>query len=228
VARRFGGTSDRVSVVLNGVELERFRPHHKGDKFRGELGLRPEQVAIGSVGNMSPWKKHELFLDAAAIVASRHPDVRFVVVGGEVFPENKGREAQLRNRVAAAGIEDNVIFTGPRSDMPAVFDGLDLVVSTATAEACSRAIVEALASGTPVVAAAAGGNPELVADGDTGRLFVPDDPMALATALDELIVAVDRRQAMGATARRRAERQFSIERQTRQIEAVYADLLGKP
>jgi glycosyltransferase involved in cell wall biosynthesis len=87
--------------------------------------------------------------------------------------------------------------------MPAVLDALDIMVSTAEAEACSRAVLEAMASGTPVVAADTGGNPELIADGETGLLFPAGDGQALVAALLRLIQEPDLRQRMGQAARAR-------------------------
>lgn len=225
VARRFGGPGPRVLVVHNGVPLERFFPGAGGTAVRQELGLLPEDVAIGIVGNFTPWKNHGLFFRAAALLKGGSLRSRFFVVGGEVFPENRGREAWLRDEARRLGLEKEVSFLGIREDMPAVMDALDLLVSTAEVEACSRAILEAMASGTPVVAADAGGNPELVAAGETGLLFSPGDARALAAALRRLIAEVSMRTAMGPKARARAEMHFGIERQVRRIEALYTEVL---
>jgi glycosyltransferase involved in cell wall biosynthesis len=225
VARRFGGPGRRVVVVLNGVPLQRFAPDAGGAALRRALGIGPEEVALGIVGNFSPWKNHELFLRAAALLADGTPRARFLIVGGEVFPENRGREAALRDGAARLNLAGRVGFLGVREDMPAVMDALDVLVSAAEVEACSRAILEAMACGTPVVAADAGGNPELVAPGETGLLFPHGDAHALAAALRTLTEDDTLRKTMGAAARARAEAQFGIERQVREIEAVYDTLM---
>ncbi len=226
VARRFGGPGSRVVVIHNGVPLQRFRPGAAGAAARRDLGVGPDEVGVGIVGNLSPVKRHEVFLAAVAILAPALPRVRFLVVGGEVFPENRGREAALRGAARRCGVDGRVAFLGERQDMPAIMDALDVVVSACDAEACSRAILEAMASGTPVVGADAGGNPELIADGETGLLFPPGRAEALAAALRRVIEDAPLRRRMGEAARARAEASFSIERQVRQIEALYAGLLG--
>ena len=226
VARRFGEANDRVDVIHNGVALDRFAPGRGGVELRGELGLEPDQIAIGIVGNFSPVKCHALFFEAAARVARQSRETVFLVVGGEVFPENRGREQKLRTLVENTGLFDRVRFTGVRRDMPEVMDALDVLVAAAEAEACSRAVVEAMAAGTPVVAAAAGGNPELVAAGETGLLFKANSAPALAEALSLLVDDDERRQAMAGAARQRAVQHFGIERQVEAIEAVYDRVLG--
>jgi glycosyltransferase involved in cell wall biosynthesis len=226
VARRFGGPVARVVVVYNGVPLERFFPGCGGARVRQELRLAPEEVAIGIVGNFSPVKRHDVFLRAAAIVGPRRAAARFFVVGGEVFEANRGRDAALRAEARRLGVEGRVAFLGRREDVPAVMDALDILVSTADPEACSRAILEAMASGTPVIGAAAGGTPELIVPEETGLLFRPGDADALAAALLRVIDDTRLRRAMGQAGRARAEAKFSVERQVRETEAVYASILG--
>ena len=228
VAVRFGGPGPRVHVIRNGVPLAAFRPGCGGTALREALGLRPDEVAVGIVGNFSPWKRHDLFLQAAASLDPAVHRARILVVGGEVFPANRGQEARLRAETRGLGLEDRVHFLGVRQDMPAVMDALDILVSPAQFEACSRAILEAMAAGTPVVGADDGGNPELIVPGETGLLVPSGDPHALARALQHLIEDAPLRMAMGRAARARAEAAFSIERQVRETEAVYDAILGVP
>jgi len=221
VARRFGGPSGRVLIIHNGVDIHRFSPGCGGLVVRCELGLEPDEVAVGIVGNFSAVKRHELFLRAAAIVAPDLLHVRFLVIGREVFPENRGREAALRAGALRLGLKGRVSFLGSREDMPEIMDALDILVSTCEVEACSRAILEAMASGTPVIASDAGGNPELVVPDETGLLFPPGDAKGLAWALHKVIQSAPLRKTMGDAARARAQARFSIERQVRETEAAY-------
>ena len=227
VARRFARAAPRVSVIRNGVPLDRFHPGAGGSRVRQELGLLPDQVAVGIVANFSQWKRHELFLEAAGQLTPSHPEARFYVVGAETFPDNRGREMCLRAQVTQHRLEDRVHFVGRREDMPAVMDALDIVVSATEVEACSRAILEAMGSGTPVVAADGGGNPELIVDGYTGLLFPPRDAAALAARLARLIRDPRLRASMAGAARARAEACFHIERQVRETEAAYEALLRR-
>lgn len=220
VARRFARAKGRTAVVPNGVALDEFAPGAGGAALRQRLGLRPDEVAIGIVGNLSPLKRHDVFLRAAARLGAALP-VRFLVVGGEVFAENRGRAAALRDEARRLGLGARVDFVEWQTDMPAVMDALDVLVSACDVEACSRAVIEALACGTPVVAAGAGGNPELVRDGVSGLLVPPGDDAALATALVRLVREAPLRKAMGDAARRDAEARFGVAAQVRAIERVY-------
>jgi glycosyltransferase involved in cell wall biosynthesis len=220
VARRFGPRAPTI-VVHNGVALHEFAPGVGGAAFRQRLGLRADEVAVGIVGNLSPLKRHEVFLRAAARGAGDAPAARFLVIGSEVFAENRGRAAALRDEARRLGLGERVRFVDWQTDMPAVMDGLDVLVSACDVEACSRAVVEALACGTPVVAAAAGGNPELVRDGQSGVLVRPGDDAALAAALGRLVRDGSLRKAMGDAARRDAEARFDVRAQARAIERVY-------
>jgi len=225
VAERFGPPGPRIAVIRNGVPLDRFRPGCGGEPVRRAWSLAPYQVAAGIVGNFTPWKEHELLLEALALLRPDPARFRLLIVGGEVFPANQGREAALRAQVGRLGLEDLVFFAGTRADMPAVMDALDILVSPAEIEACSRAVLEAMATGIPVVGASAGGTPELVLDGETGLLFPPGDVHGLAGALQRLVEDAPLRRSLGNAARRRAEACFSIQRQARETEAIYRELL---
>ena len=153
--------------------------------------------------------------------------MRFLVVGGEVFAENRGRDMALRDLAHRLELGGRLTFVGWRTDMAAVMDGLDVLVSTCDVEACSRAVVEALASGTPVVAAGARGNPPRVRDGETGVLVPAGDDAALAAALVSLVRDAALRKTMGDAARRDAEARFDVRRQVAAIERVYDGLVGR-
>jgi glycosyltransferase involved in cell wall biosynthesis len=225
VAERFRGTNKAV-VILNGVSLDRFRPEAGGAVLRGALGIGTGDVLVGIVGNFTPVKGHDIFIHAASRLAARDRTIRFWVVGGETFAGNKGRGATLRALVNDLGLEKCVQFLDHRDDMPAVMDALDILAVPSYMEACSRAILEAMAAGKPVVATNVGGNPELVKDGETGVLVAPRDVAALAEAIRRLSEDTHLRRRMGATARTRAETDFSVVRQVGQTQALYADVLG--
>ncbi len=228
VARRFGGPGERVVIIYNGVPLHGFFPGCGGGALRRELGLAPDQILVGIVGNFSPLKRHEVFLGAAARLASAPERVRFLVVGGEVFRENHGREAALRAEASRLGLGERVRFLGVRQDMPSVMDALDILVAPCEVEACSRAILEAMGTGTAALVPDAGGNPELVAHGESGLLLPPGDAGALTAALARLIDDAPLRDAMGRAARARAVERFGIEQQVTGTERVYRALLEAP
>jgi glycosyltransferase involved in cell wall biosynthesis len=162
-----------------------------------------------------------LLLQAWSKVAGQLPSARLLVAGrGEL-------EQDLRRQADQAGLEDSVIFIGYRRDLPRVYRALDLKVLLAPGnDGTCRAALEAMASGVPVLAAEQGALPEIVRDGQTGRIVPAEDPDALASAILQLLS--DRRGLleMGRRARTDAESRFTIGRQAGEIEGLYRLVSG--
>ncbi|MDD5044347.1 MAG: glycosyltransferase family 4 protein [Candidatus Omnitrophica bacterium] len=234
VAKRFmkkGALPAKVKVVYNGVDTGRFHAGIDGNSVRVEFGISKEKIVVGIAGHLGKRKGIEGFLQAAKIISERFDSAedkfRFLIAGADVFGKGIGRIEHLKRMAKKYGIDKKVIFTGFRSDMPQVYAAMDILVSVSLLEACGRSILEAMATGKPVVAADSGGNPELVKDGISGLLFSPRDPGTLTEAIMKL--ARDRRMAeqMGSSGRRIVEEKFTIQKNAEKIEAVYQELLNK-
>jgi len=210
----------KVQVLMNGVDVERFAP---GTSNRGALLPRiPERaVVVGTVGRLDPVKGHAVLVDAVAelAVAGGVP-VHLVIVGEG--PER----AALRQRVHAAGLGETAHLVGEREDIPAILRAFDIFCLPSLAEGISNTLLEAMATGLPVVATAVGGNCELVADGETGRLATVGNPVSLAAALHPLASDAGLRRRWGAAGRRRACEQFSLEAMVRRYEACYTEAMS--
>ncbi len=147
----------------------------------------------------------EYFLDAAGHILKTQPNVLFLIVGGEFSEEDKGRQKELENKVKESCINEQVFFTG---FVPNVVDYIrlfDIGTAVTEKEACSRAILEIMACGKPIVGFNTGGNPELIEDGVSGKLVEFGNIPALAEAIIGLLNDDAQRKAMGARARLRAE-----------------------
>jgi glycosyltransferase involved in cell wall biosynthesis len=187
--RDAGVPADRVIAIGPGLDTARFHPNVSGAGVRAELGLRGP--AVGLVANIRGSKGHEYFLDAARTVLGERADARFLIVGDGIGFED------VRRRVKEMGLEQRVVMTGFRRDVPEVMAALDvLVLPSIRSEAMSQVIPQALAVGTPVVGTAVGGTPELVRDGETGRLVPPADAPALAAAILDLLRDPERARAL--------------------------------
>ena len=230
VARRFlkkGTISDKVRVVYNGVDTERFSPAISPDKFRREFGIGENELIVGIASRFDKRKGHEDFFKAAKEVIRLEKNVRFLVVGGAVFDNHEEREQYLRDRAKSLDLKDKVIFSGFRQDMPEVYAAIDIFVLPSLQEACARVLLEAMASGKPVIATSLGGNPEIVVDEVTGILVPAKDARALAQAMLRLIREPDTARQMGEAGRKRIQECFTIAENLVKIEFIYGELLNK-
>jgi glycosyltransferase involved in cell wall biosynthesis len=182
--------------------------------------LPPDAGVILYVANLFPYKGHLDLVGAAATVTARFPKARFVLAGRE-----EGTGAQVRNRIEALGLGDQVRLLGPREDIPALMAAASLVAHPSHEEGFSNTILEAMAAGKAVVATAVGGIPEAVEDGVTGILVPPRRPERMAEALLSLLEDPAGARAMGEAGRRRVLEQFPLGKMVREIEALYDDLL---
>jgi len=216
-------TPEKLVVIPNGVDLTQFKQPHPDRRLREELDIEEGSVLVGTLGQLIPGKGHDVLLKAAERVAEQAPEVKTVIVGNG----NTAYRNTLEDLSAKLEIKDKVMFTGYREDIPGILSCLDIAVlpSTTHLEGLSRVIIEAMASGKPVIATDAGGNPEAVEDGRTGILVPPGDPDRLARAILELARDANKRKRMGEAGRKRAEQLFSIEMNIARIEKIYKEIL---
>ena len=214
-----GVAPERVAVVPSGVEPGRFeRPQPAG--LRRQFDLPPDAQLVGVVGHLDMMKGQRDFVDAAARIAASAPSAFFLIVG-----EGKDREA-LERQVVGLGLRGRVIFTGFRTDVPAVLAELDLFVMPSHAEGLCTSAVEAMFAGLPVVGTSAGGLREVVAEGQTGLLVPVGDPPALAAAIGRLLADASLRRQMGTNARQRAFDQFTVKNMVDKTIQVYEGILA--
>jgi glycosyltransferase involved in cell wall biosynthesis len=221
-----GYDAERIVVIRNGVDLTCFRELPQPDRVRRELGLAAGVPLVAVVSRLTRMKGLEQFLEAAAVVNRRSIDARFLVVG-ETPPHDPEYLDELKRMAARLGIGDRVIFTGLRSDIPALLAGVDVAVMPSLNEALSNALLESMAAGAPVVATRVGGTPEALADGETGLLVPPDDIASLAGAVMRLLESPALAMRLGRAARQSIADRFSVERMARTTERLYDQLLTR-
>jgi len=212
----------KIVVIYNGINLAEYGPQHPKEKFKKEFGFDQENILIGTASQLIPSKGHHVLLKAAARTLDVFPELKFIIIGDG----NKTYRQELLNLSQELGIEDNVVFTGFREDIPPLINFMDIVVLPSThPEGLSRLLLEAMASSKPVIASAVGGNLESVEDGTTGIIMNPVDVDSLSRAILELVQNKILRNQMGTAGRKRAEKLFSIDQNVAQIERVYEELL---
>ncbi len=220
-----GARPQCVTQVYNGVDHARFAPANVKP-----LALLPPPwqgqdaiVVIGTVGRLTPVKDQQLLLEALALLRQRHPEpgarARLVIVG-----DGPLRQA-LADRVDELGLAGAVWLPGDREDVPELLRAMDIFVLPSLGEGISNTVLEAMASGLPVLATAVGGNVELVTPGDNGDLFPVDDAGALVRALLPLLEDSGLRGRQGESARRGVVQRHDWDNTVAGYLAVYDDLL---
>lgn len=209
----------KIRCVRSAVDSRAFGGQCDREWFRGEFGLKEGDDAIGVVAQLIERKGHRHLIGAAPEILKRHPGVKFIFFG-------KGPlEAELRRLADGAGLGDAVIFAGFREDIGRILPCLYAVVHPADMEGLGVSVLQALASGIPVVASAVGGLPEAVRDGFNGLLVPPGDPEALAGALIKLLSDRAMARRMGQAGRSLVHEEFSIDRMVSGNLAVYEELI---
>ena len=218
-----------VHLIPNGIKLDDFAlpsspeaARQRADA-RQSLDIPPQSVVLGMVGRLDAKGQRKLFEVIPALLPLC-PNLRIVLVGSEGKP---GEQAALTALAQAGGFSDRVIFTGPRSDVPALLTAFDIQVHLPIDEAFGLALAEAMASGLPTVATDIGGCREVVRDGITGLLVPPDDSQALCGALLRLLDPVrgpSRRAEMGLAGRHEAQNNFSQDIQIDRLLSLYREV----
>ncbi len=211
--------TDRVSVIRAGIDLERFRAGGDGRQTRCRLGIPDGVPVVTQIGNFKPQKAPLDFIEAAARIAQRMPEVRFVMVGDGPL------RGAARTRSEELGIADRVVFCGWWDDVPGLLAATWVSVLSSRHEGLPCSVVESLAAGVPVVATAVDGTPEVIRPGVNGELVAPGDPAGLAAAVLALLDDDDRRRAMAAAAADGLD-DFDRDRMVRQLEELYRWMVG--
>lgn len=219
-----GCPRDRVRVIPNGVDTDRFAPREPDPALGKALGLRAGQPVVALVAALRPEKNHELFLQAAERVRRPMPDARFLVVG------DGPRRAELQALSQQMGIDEVVSFLGTRSDVADILSWANVAALTSHMEANPVCLLEAMACEKPVVATRVGSVPESVADGVSGYLVEPGAADALADRLLTLLADPARSAAMGRAGRKVVVNHWSIDRMVSGYEnllaGIYAEKAG--
>ncbi len=207
-----------ISVIYSGIDLANHDCPADGAAVRAELGIPESSYLVGAIGALAPHKAQAFLLKAAAKLAEERDDVRYIIAGdGEL-------ERKLKALARSLGVTDIVTFAGFRRDIRAVLGAIDLFVLSSVAEGLCTSMLDAMASGVPVVATRVGGVPEIVVDEECGLLVPPSDEAALAAAIARALDDADLRRRLADGGRLRVKR-FSLERTVTETERLYVRLL---
>jgi glycosyltransferase involved in cell wall biosynthesis len=195
------------SVVLNGID---------GDRFACERNYRFSSApVIGTIGRLHVQKGHRFLIDAMLEILRRMPGAQLVIIGGGSLKNALATQAREQ------GVEASIEFAGETTDSPAALRGMDLFVLPSLWEGFPIVLLEAMASGLPIVATAVDGVTEMLSDRETGLLVPPQRADLLAGAVDALLRDDALRRRLGEAARADVRARFGVERMVRETEDVY-------
>jgi len=209
----------KIRYIPNGVDTERFKPNFEDHlKVRKELGV--DGFVWLAVGRFDPPKDYPNMLQAFARVVHKYSNTILLIAGDGPLRET------MENMARELGVEKYVKFLGIRRDIPQLMNAADAYVMSSSWEGMPMVLLEASATGLPIVATDVGGNREVVLDGITGFLVPPRNPEALAEAMLRMMdLPEEKRREMGKAARKHIEENFSLDRVVDMWEALYKELL---
>lgn len=210
---------ESIDVVYGSVDTQDFRPDRDPERrFRSEISVDDSTLLIGLLARLDPVKGHEYALKAFQLISKLPVKTRLVALGYE----GNRSFSWLRKLAGELGVNDELLTFDYRNDIPAVLSSLDIgLITSIGSEANSRATLEFMSSGKPIVSTAVGVIPEIIEDGEHGFLVPAKNPEASAAALSRLIMNPPLRNAMGQSARERVERNFDLELFYRNTLRVY-------
>jgi len=207
---------DRLSVIYNGVDTERFYPDiDKKKMFKERFNISQDAVVVGIVARLNPVKDHSTLLKAFKIIFDKVTDAVLVIIGDGELREEIERE------INGLGVRGRVLLLGERTDIPELLNMLDVFVLSSLSEGHNMSLLEAMAVGLPVVATNVGGNVEIVDDEKTGFLVPARSPQLLAEKIGMLLQNNGLMSSMGEKSREKVLSLFSVERMIEGYKNVY-------
>jgi glycosyltransferase involved in cell wall biosynthesis len=215
--------TEKVTKIYNGIEMSHYDPDvidSRGVEIREGLGVKKDTILLGAIGRLVWQKGFEFLIRCLQEVVRVHREVKVVCVG----------DGPLRNNLEALSqslkVRDIMIFTGFRSDIKDILSAVDIVVVPSLLEGFPMVTLEAMAMAKPIIATTIDGIMEQISDGVEGLLVPPRDAVALAAAINRLIESKELAHCLGMAARKRLEREFTVEKMIDETEEVYRSLMS--
>jgi sugar transferase (PEP-CTERM/EpsH1 system associated) len=217
IVRSSGIDKDRITVIQNGINIEKFHQPTFREETRRSLRIDPGDFVIGNISRMVPLKNHRFLISIFKELLKTYPKVKLILVG------DGPQKSQLEIYSNEQGLSGSVIFLGERQDIPELLSICDLFVLPSLTEGICITLIEAMASGTPVVASKVGGNPEIIKNLETGFLIPLEDTSGWITTIKSLIQNPEIREKVSEEAIHSVTDRFSAARMLSEYEKLYYD-----
>ena len=213
------------TVIMHGIDTERFHPPHDRAEAARELGLDPAQLHIGCFGRVRHQKGTDLFVDAMIALLPHHPGWS-AVVAGRATSQHKAFEDELKARVERAGLGERIRFVGEHRDIERWYQALTLYIAPQRWEGFGLTPLEAMASGVPVVAADVGAFSELIEQGETGVVIPAGDLSAMIAATKPYLADPAFTVRQGDNSRAHIKGRFALAGEARALVDIYRELIN--
>lgn len=217
-----GPIQDKVTTIVNGVDVRRYESQADGCGFRQQLGLPSDSRLIVTVGRLTTQKGHCYLIDAATRVVRQEPNAHFLFVGDGELKET------LQAQVQSLGLTEHIHFLGIRTDIPKILAVSELFVLPSLWEGLSIALLEGMAAAKPIIATAVSGTNQVLIHTETGLIVPPGESQPLAEAIIQCLANPTQAQAMGQAAKQHVQRHYSAQKQVDEHLALYRRLLAQP
>lgn len=218
----------KIQVIHNALDLSDFSREFPKD-IRKEFNIPDKDSIVTVTSVLRPWKGHEYFIRAAHLVKRKYPESKFLILGEEVMKKDKGYKQWLAELCKSLDLENDIIFTGFRDDVPHILLQSDIIVlPSILPDPFPTVVLEAMAAAKPIVATDIGGIPEMVENEKTGLLVPPKDYEALANAILRLLMDREFACRLGRSGFTRLTKAFGIDRFNQEITKILLKLLTRP
>lgn len=220
LAEQISINKDKIHIVINGINTKDYM-HSETTRMntRQSFAINNNNILIGAIGNLYTVKGHIYLIEAAGIVCKNYPEVKFIIAGrGE-------QQSRLEEKINELGLHDNVNLLGFREDIPEILNALDIYVMSSLSEGTPLSILEAMASGVPIVSTNVGGIKRIIEDGMNGSLVDAKNPGQLADAIIELIKDRKKRVMLARHAKASVESNYSMDNMLAIYDDIYSHLI---
>ncbi len=215
-----GIDSKKVMLIHNGIDTASFENGSRGNTLKTAFGIKDSEIVVTAVGRLSTEKGHDVLLHAAEKVLAVKNNIKFLIVGDGPLKDS------LRSMVRKLQLEDKVIFTGIRQDMPEIYAMSDILVNSSFIEGLPLTILEAMASKVTIIATRVGAVPSVIRHNEAGLLVNAGDASELAGALESLIADREKRIRFAEAAYKTVQERFTLKAMTDRYGDIYASITG--